>query len=355
MLCIRYRTKRIILLFFILPSYCMLYGRSIHRPKDPHMSYITTRWDNDNITHTLREPHLTEYPLFKVFDKDYFYDHLLPTGNIFYRHNPKLCIDSKELSQLIEHLLSEIAHKKTKFTHFTVLRKRNFHKRKGCGLLIVKFKDYPFVLKVFIETPASFINPYCKGLEPTFFYFMGGGINRHVAGFTRIKNLDYLKQEIEANAYLSSHIDVPRKWYWIPHNLKWIEITGTNIGPKKNVYTKIPATYCIISDAIDHDPQVSLSLFKKNDRKMILKFCNLMNNRIDPHIDNFIVEKGTNKFVIIDTEHFPTIVGLKKRYPIKSYFSWYTHLAFKCVKDIFLYTKKGRREIYSQQSELELL
>ena len=75
---------------------------------------------------------------------------------------------------------------------------------------------------------------------------------------------------------------------------------------------------------------------------------------IDPHIDNFLVERGTKKLAIIDTEHFLTLVGFKKKVQFNGYLSWGTHLAMKCAKAIFFRSKKGRKHARLVKAETEL-
>ena len=75
-----------------------------------------------------------------------------------------------------------------------------------------------------------------------------------------------------------------------------------------------------------------------------MELCNYLDLWIDPHIDNFMPEKGTDKIVIVDTEHFPSFVGLKEPVTFSGYLSWYTYLATKCLKSMFFRTKKERRQ-----------
>ena len=168
--------------------------------------------------------------------------------------------------------------------------------------MIVKFKDYPFVTKLFIETPDSFMSPFDKGIAPIFFFFMGGGVNRHMSGFTRIKNREIILEQ--AFTFTMGRPDgYPSQMaFSYPSNISWIEIKGTNIGDHKNITIQFPGTYCIIADAIEDERE--FLLFNPDDKKMALKICNYLNLWIDPHMKNFMFEKNTNKFIIVDTEHF---------------------------------------------------
>jgi hypothetical protein len=55
-----------------------------------------------------------------------------------------------------------------------------------------------------------------------------------------------------------------------------------------------------------------------------------------------MIENNTNKIVIIDTEHFPTTVGIKEKVYFNNYFEWFSFLAGKCAKDWFFRSKKDR-------------
>ncbi|MFC1842275.1 hypothetical protein ACFLYU_01320 [Candidatus Dependentiae bacterium] len=279
-------------------------------------------------------------PIFKTFDKDFFYKNMLPE-KITHRYDINKHTIRQELEQYLEHLFTEIRDKERRYTHFDILRKSNFNRRKRSGLLILKFKNYPFVVKVFMENPKNFVRPYSKGFYPIFFFNMGGGINRHLLGFTRVKNLHNIKKILAQTPKWTNEIETPRKWYWIPKNSKNIELIGTNFIADTEIKTIIPGTYCVIADAI-RLKHSTFSLFDKEARKKCMSLCNSLGTRIDPHIDNFLLEKKTNKLVIIDTEHFPSIVGLQEGEQFENYFSWYYRLAIKCLNDMFFKTKKER-------------
>ena len=202
--------------------------RNIFRQQESWIPAITTCWDHcPKKRYTLRAPNLEKYPLFEVFDKTSSDQHILPNNPIAYRYKPNTTIDGKTLSNQIEVLLKEIKQKKKVYTHFSILRKRDFNRHKMCGLLIVKFKDYPFVLKLFLETPQSFTNPHCKGFVPMcFFYLSPAGVNRHLTGFTRLKNLDVIHKKISSDPEWTSQITTPRKWFWLPKKSSWMRITG---------------------------------------------------------------------------------------------------------------------------------
>ena len=314
-------------------------ARSIHRPQDPQMPSIVTHWKGDNTKcYSLRSPFLEGYPFFEVFDKKHFDEHIIPAGPIPFRYDSTKSVDRTELTSLIETLVQEIRERKSVYTHFTILRDSNFNRRRQSGLLIVKCKEYPFVIKLFMETPDMFVKPYKKGFYPMFFYFMGGGVNRHLSGFTRIKNAEKFRTIVDNNPYWKSRVDIPRKWYWLPKDAQWITISGSNIGHYKQVSIDIPGTYCIIADAIDLER--SMTLVNAEDRIESMALCNTARFIIDPHIDNFAIERTSKKIVLVDTEHFPTMVGFKKDVgEFSNQASWYINLVSEAADDIFLRDK----------------
>lgn len=329
----------IFILFVCLPV--NLSTRSIHRPQDPLRPTITVNWQDSKKIYRLCNEHLEEWPLFKLFDLQFFNEHRLPAGPIRYRNDETQSVDGAVLSHLLEELVQEIKQQKIQYKNFIVLKRRNFNKKLFSGIIVLKFKDYPFVVKVFMENPYSFVSPFSKGWEPCFHFFMGGGVSRFLSGFTRIKNLYDINAEIAKSSYWSSIIDTPRKWFWTPTNNRWLQITGTNIctdGPRT---IALPGIYCIVADAIEGERTFSLKL--QDDRRLALSLCNYLEFRLDAHIDNFILERGTGKIVIVDTEHFSTMVGIKhKPSPVNSYASWFLYLCRKCTKDMFFRTKKQR-------------
>lgn len=329
------------LLLCILATSLNICARSIHRPKPKDFPYITTQWKHSGPIHRFEESHLGEYALFHIFDSSFFNKYLLPHNLISYHNKPNQSVLGSTLNNLIELLLKEISNGKTEYKHFIVLQKKDFNHKKGWGLLIVKFKQYPFVVKLFIETPESFIHPFDKGIEPSFCFFLGDGIGRHMTGFTRIKNLKNINAKLKKNSKLSLQVVTPRKWYWLPKKRNYIRITGHNIGTHKKQFTDIPATYAIIADEIIFERK--LSILNSKDRKNALDLCNYLELCVDPHIKNFMYEKDTGKFALIDTEHFPTLVGFKRKRVFNSYTSWYVNLSSKCIQNMYLRTKRERK------------
>lgn len=343
--------KLILILGLFFPSWKTL-SRSHLRPKNPTAPQLIAKWAHNDTEYTLTDSHIEEYPLFVVYNDKHFNEHLLPHTGISYRYEPEKSVSGKLLSDLIEELIIEIKACKRKFAHFIMIQDKDFSHRNAAGLIVLRFKDYPFILKLFIETPESFVNPWCKGTQPVWFFYMSGGVNRHITGLTRIKNMEFIRSKLQQDPTWKTFIDTPRKWFWAPQQQEWVTLIGKNVGGKKEISTDIPSIYAIVADQI-------IAAHESNDcwpgrRKIALKLCNSLDLFIDPHIDNFLVEEGTNRFVIIDTEHFPTLVGFKEKHTFNSYLGWYAGLSKKALCDIYFRSKRKRKASQFKQSELRL-
>ena len=295
----------------------------------------------------LRNYHLQEKPFFHLFAESNFKKEQIPDAEIPFRNQPDKSVHGSVLQASIEKMIDTLLATQRnikQLNDFIILQSKDYNFKQQVGLLILKSKHYPFVVKLFIERPQTFIDPFHKGMEPIWFFFMGGGINRHLSGFTRIKNLQEVKRKIAASPKWAPLVDFPRKWYTHPKQSKWIHITGKNIGTKAVQTTKIPSIYCIVADAIEAEK--TLSLRSPADRNLALSLCNYLDQYIDSHIENFMLEKQTKKIVIIDTEHFPSVVGFQgKQGTFQSYTQWYLHLAGKCLHDTFFTTKKDFKDM----------
>jgi hypothetical protein len=279
-------------------------------------------------------------PIFKTFDKNFFYNHMLPE-NIIYRYDKTKSITKTELDKKLQNLVLEIDKRKRHYKDFIILKQSDFNRKKKSGLLILKFKNYPFVVKMFIENPKNFVKPYSKGFCPIFFFNMGGGINRHLLGFTRIKNLENIQEKVKKDPKWSQRIAFPRKWNWVPKDPKNIRIIGKNFDKNNTVYeTIIPGTYCIISDEIKLKGS-AFSSFDMKARKECMSLCNFLDLCIDPHLDNFLLEKDSEKIALIDTENFRAIVGLKGKQEFSGYVVWIYSLAIKFINDTLFKPKKA--------------
>jgi hypothetical protein len=331
------------IMIFCLP----ILGRSPFRKKDPRKPEITIGWKNSK--RVLKRSHwvYTEYPLFTTFNAQFFNEHHLPRDVIPSRANDGTTIDCSDLDRDINGVVAEIKKRKKKYTQFTVIQDKNFNYNQQCGLLVLKFNKYPLVLKLFMETPKTFIDPYCKGFENQFFFYMSGGINRHIAGLTRIKNLELIREQITEHPRWAENIITPRKWYWLPQKPQYIEITGKNINDKKEIKTYIPGTYAIIADELD-TKEDSINLSSQEKSELIMQLCMDLHLFVDPHSDNFIIKHKENSIdytiSIVDTEHFPSMVGLKEEPFFNNHIEWYIYLAAKFLQDAYMQTKYSRRQ-----------
>jgi hypothetical protein len=317
----------------------LMFARSVLRPIDPTIPQLTI-WQTDKSEEKYRlvDSHIEPYPIFEVFDEKHFQMNILPNAPITYRYDAQKNVEANTLSQLIDGLLKEIKQRKRNFSNFSIISAKNFNRRKGIGMLVVKFKEYPFILKLYIESPKTFINPFGKGLDNIWFFSMGGGTNRHIAGLTRIKNLDLVQARLDSNKELAQQFGVPRKWHWLPQKNTWLEIEARM--QEKVLKTKIPAVFGIIADAIEgHN---DLSLFNEKHTSIVLGLTNYLEHIIDSHIDNFMLEPKTKKIIIIDTEHFPSVVGIKEKVVFNNYIEWFSYLMNRCAKNWFFRTKKDR-------------
>ncbi|MBA3751775.1 hypothetical protein H0X06_03185, partial [Candidatus Dependentiae bacterium] len=179
------KNRKISALFAFIALICFseCQARSPWRPKDPLMPELRVKYTDRNKTYTIRDYHLEYIPLFKKFDKDFFMNHLLPEDTITYRTDESLSVKGITLKRLCEALIREIRRHKSEpkcFRHFTILKCDDFNFRTTSGLIILKYKDYPFVLKLFIKTAKTFMK-LSEGIIPKFLFRMGGGINRHLS------------------------------------------------------------------------------------------------------------------------------------------------------------------------------
>jgi hypothetical protein len=268
-------------------------ARSAHRPSYSWTPRLEVHWTQSPTTtettiHTLESTHLEPDQILKKFDKQFLLSRQLPATEISHRNAPEKTTSGENLSTLINNLVLEIEKQVKEYTDFIILKDKDFNRSERCGLIVLRFKDYPFVLKIFMERPESFVKPYAKGMQPYFFYHMGGGINRHLMGFTRIKNLELIKETIAKDPYWSELIDTPRKWFWLPTEPHFMTIHAYNFNGVQHQEIEIPSVYAIVSDLII--PKRELSIRSKSSRQLGIKLSRIVGNRIDPHMGNFIIE-----------------------------------------------------------------
>lgn len=334
------------LLFFSFSS--LLRSRSIHRPYDPCTPIVKACWKHDQASCFYeKKSHLERYPTFAITVEDSYQYSLPETITVTELDGTTREVQKDAIDHQINTLLQEIDQKKTRFTYFVAIHKRDFNRRKKCGLIVLKFREYPLILKLSIEYPESFVNPYCKGIVPMFFFFMSGGANRHLTGLTRIRNMHSLREKLALLPQWEHIVKTPNKWLWLPGNTDWIEVTGYNIGDKQETLTtQLPSVYGIIADAIDVNDSYILEPQKRSET--IMKLCNDLNLMIDPHENNYVFHYDPARkhftITIIDTEHFPTMVGLPPHQTaFTNHSCWYKALANKCLNDMFFRSKRKRR------------
>ncbi len=330
---------RYVLVLMLISTNFPLQARSPLRARRNPTPTITTHWSDDTKPYKITHSHLGIYPFFHLYDPSHLRRYELPDSALSFHYEPGKTVLGSRLKQLINELLVELNEKKQRLTHFKILQSKDYNFDKNWGLLVLKFRDYPYVLKLFIETPEGIVNPFNKGIEPIFFFYMGSGVSRHLTGFTRIKNREIVLRELAKNPQLANQVEIPNKWFWIPTNSRMITIRGDNFADR-SLESTIPGTYVIVADCIE--PERPFSLSSPQDRSRSLTLCNKMNLMIDPHIKNFMIDKRTHSLVIVDTEHFPTATGLYSKGPFKSYLHWYFHLTSKCIKDVLFLTKRER-------------
>lgn len=330
----------IILLFSIAnPSFCRSKLRK-SEAKKPRLE--VSRVKKSKRLYYISSNSLEEDPIFKTFDKEFFSNTMLP-DEIVYRYDKTKSVTKKELDKKLENLVREVRWRKRNYRDFIVLKEEDFSRAHRCGLLILKFKKYPFVVKLFIESPKTFVKPYSKGLYPALIFNANGGLGRFYLGFTRIKNIHNIRKKISSDPKWSQRIEFPRKWHWVPKDPKEIRIIGKNFRKNgQDLETIIPGIYCIVADEIKLKDK-TFSLFDKQAREECMSLCNFLDVCLDPHIDNFLLEEGSNKIVLIDTENFRSLIGLKGEYRFGGYVDWIYRLAKKIIPDLFMKTKYKKR------------
>jgi len=329
-----------------------IFSRSIHRPSNPTIPYITVTasnkeyaevWRKSTVTpksvHKLQNKFLCLKTLKKPFENSDFKKHMLPYGNLKFRKGEE-SVHTDILKEQNELVLQEVLHGQKEFTDFSILKDRDFNYKSLSGLLVLKNKKYPFVLKLFIEHPETFIEPLQKSFEASCIFILSGNM-RHLSGFTRINNLENSKKLLSKDPEFRYYIDFPRKWYWMPKTQSLLEINWHDNHHQHFETIKIPSIYGIVCDFIDVDKELQKQEFYTL-RQISIDVTKYLHFSIDPHDDNFVPEKGSNKIVIIDTEHFPTVAGLDKEMNAKEYNQWYFELARKATKRLLWRSKQER-------------
>lgn len=305
------------------------------RPQHPE---IITRRIGEKKRYQLKAWYITEN-LFQIFDKEHFQKNLLPEGDVLYRNNPQQSVASHVLNQEIEQAVEELRSGQKKPTNFTVLKEKEFCRQDFAGLIVLKSNNYPFVVKLFAENPQSFLQPEKKGFQHGCMSKMTGGLNRYLAGFARIKNMEFAKQLI-TRTELPMQLDFPRKWFWLPKDNRWFEVKGKHINGKELTMV-LPEVYAVIADTISYDKK--LSQMRKSYGHTIFKICKQLKFQIDPNMKNFKLERDTGKLVLIDTEPFLTVLGMQPGFYADNYFSMHIQMGMKAIHDCWL-TKVNKKQ-----------
>lgn len=337
-----------------LTLFCQLnlIARSIHRPSNPTIPYITVTTSNKEYAEIWRKSTVqpksmkkfqNKFLRLKTLKKPYetsdFKKHLLPYGNIKFRSNEG-SVHTNLLKEQNERLLKEILQGNRTFTDFTILKDRDFNYKSLSGLIVLKNKIYPFVLKLFIEHPDTIIEPLQKGMEAGWIFILSGNM-RHLSGFTRIKNLENARKALSKDPEYRYYIDFPRKWYWLPASQPLLNIHWHDEYNKHFETIKIPSIYGIVCDFIEVDKELQQQEMNTL-RQISMDVTKYLHYLIDPHDDNLVPEKNSHKIVIIDTEHFPTVAGLDKDMDAQDYNQWYRELVGKTAKRWLMRSKQQR-------------
>jgi len=256
---------------------------------------------------------------------DYFTTNL--PERLYHRYRPESYTTATEMQNELTTLRDAISRGEyaTIDIHAERLKDDNFDYATGTGMLILRLRRHPFVIKLFIERPETVLCSY--GWEPYFLMHMNGGINRHISGITRIATNYALKQFFTHHADQYPNFNVPRCWSWVPSNTPWLSVTLYENNT--SLTTQIPCVYALINDSIVYAHEAEntdhiFQLFKETD------------NLFDPHEGNCVIDRYTGEYIILDTEHFLHMTGFTPPLPSTSYPQWYIRLGTQCLKHILL-------------------
>lgn len=291
---------------------------------------------SDKSHYVLRNNFLQLKPIMHGFNQEFFTANYLPNDIITFRDKTGI-VSSEILSNLASEVVEEIKVGQRHFTHFKILKDKDFNYDTLSGLIILKYKDYPFVIKISIEHPHSIVQPFSKSIEATGIFVVGGNL-RHLSNFTRISNLQKIKHMLSYNPFYLQCMDFPRKWYWAPKDIYQLKIEWHWRDTTETVY--LPSIYATISDFIyteEQQPQNELN-------KLSMKVTTDVGFLIDPHAGNILIEQGTRKYVLLDTEDFRLMTGLNANMNATKYVGWYIELVNNALKSLYGRSKKERIE-----------
>ena len=332
--------------------------RNYFRGIDPTIPYIEVQWadqpstDKNNPIYTLRDSHLKERPLFRTFERDYFMQKLIPNAPIPYRSDLQQNVSGAILTTQVENFLKELRQLKklprtprmrsfkNYFTDFEILKSNEFYFKSFSGLVVAKFKKYPFIVKLLIEDPHSITSPYNRGLYSMGIFTLSGTV-RHTIGFSRVHNSEDITAKAATDPRWANHLTVPKKWFWLPKNHRWLKITGHDIGIHGTQSIEVPAIYAVIAEEIN----CSSNNCKPNPKEC-LDASNFLKCATDPNYSNFRIEDSSGKLAIIDTENFPLMMGVEAEQirPFKTYKGFYSRVSIRFMHRKLFQDKRARRK-----------
>ena len=121
----------------------------------------------------------------------------------------------------------------------------------------------------------------------------------------------------------------------------WLKVNGNTLWllkKSKHLYRAFTVLLLILLFHMKEQPDRVL-------KKMSIEISNYLNFLLDPHEGNAI-EKDTDKIVIIDTEHFPTMMGIKTKMQARNYINWLMQLSGQYIKAKFGRNKEERTQCY---------
>ena len=294
---------------------------------------VLAHWEGDNgRSYGLRDSCLEETTYFNLFNKEFFLTNQLPETQIKVR-NQIAPIQSSDLNNLLNQSVQElsIASKKPNSDLFTIYKDIHYDYKNHTGTIILGLKKYPIVVKLYRETPQSLVAIEKKDLKQIGMFLLGGGTHRYLTGFTRIPNATTIQEKCSISKEFSD-VDVPHKWYWQPKNNKWITVHGLNFkDSEKSLITTLPSTYAVITEFIAAESKLA--------KDKTLKLARFLSPRADANPDNFVIEKETGKTIVVDTEHFASMIGIRKQLDssiYQSYAHYWKFLITKGFKEIIL-------------------
>lgn len=319
-------------------KYILLFLSTSLIAQQANIPTITAQWPDSGIFFSLKSnrPEISTY--FGLFDQEDFLKHQLPQDDIRFR-NEYQRVSGATLDQELNSCWAELQSNTSPPHSFRVLKDEHYNYQQKTGTIILALKNYPFVVKLYSETPRSFVRIRDKDPKQIGMFLIGGGTHRYVTGFTRIKNAQAIKAACEKSEEFRD-IDIPRKWFWQPTDNLWFNVQGKNFPDSdETLSVSMPSSYAVVTDYIEKGSSL--------DSAAALNIARFLSPRMDANPDNFMIEKYTGKTVITDTEHFASMIGIRS--PIDqdaytSYAHYWKFLINKGIQDIILFDHKKKKE-----------